>query len=320
MNLIAYLLEYSAHYPRRLDRPGVNLHNRIMAYVYQYPRGKKAGSAWIKLEPYFTLARGSFFPHSHAFMELTFVISGKGLHRYSGKTHKTRAGDLIFCPPGLVHQFLDSEGQTHRNIHFDPSLLSGLKKEAADLAGLDELFPASGPPSRTLRLDPKELTWMEQSLREMDAEQRMKRPGGSASMALQLKRILIALARLAGQRDSLPVAAGAPVSTGLAGAYRSIRERPAEIHSLASLADASGHSVSHFRRLFRQAYGEAPIHLLVRERVRMACGLLENGDGTITDIALRCGFADSNYFSRQFMRVMNTSPREFRKHKAGGLV
>ncbi|MDX2227279.1 MAG: AraC family transcriptional regulator [Verrucomicrobiae bacterium] len=35
----------------------------------------------------------------------------------------------------------------------------------------------------------------------------------------------------------------------------------------------------------------------------------------MTEIALLCGFSDSNYFSRQFRRVMGQSPRDFRKQR-----
>jgi len=42
-----------------------------------------------------------------------------------------------------------------------------------------------------------------------------------------------------------------------------------------------------------------------------ACELLRKGELNVTETAYRVGFADSNYFSRQFRRVMECSPREF---------
>jgi AraC-like DNA-binding protein len=284
-----------------------------MAYIYRYPPGAKHGSGWLKLEPYFTLPKEGFFAHGHAFAELTLVMVGKGRHRYAGRTHLTQAGDLLFCPPGLVHQFFNSAGQTHRNIHFDPSLLESLKREARDLRLLHELFPSTGAPSKHLRLLPKELSLVEQLLRELDAEQQEARPGRQTALRLLFHRLLLLLARFAERRQSQRVDGRIPGGRGLAVAYQALRQKPSQPHNLASLAALSGHSASHFRRLFRQAYGESPIHLLIRERLRLACGLLENGDLSITELAVECGFEDGNYFARQFKKLMGTSPLRYRK-------
>ncbi len=284
-----------------------------MAFVYRYPPGIHHGSGWLHVEPHFTLQRDSFFPHAHTFAELTLVSEGKGRHRCAGKGHLTQAGDLIFCPPGLVHQYVDSEGQTHRNIHFDPELLSALKREVVELHVLEELFPGTGAPTRHLRLDVKELAAVELALREIEAEQKEARPGKNAAIRLLFQRFLLQLGRLAEQRASLREKGKRPASTGLATARRLIHDEAAKDHTVESLAKVAGLSPSHFRRLFRQAYGDSPIKLLIRERVRASCRPLEIDDLTVTEIAFKCGFQDGNYFSRQFKQIMGTNPLQYRE-------
>lgn len=286
-----------------------------MPFIYRYPPGIEPGSAWLQLEPYFTLQRETFFAHAHEFMELTLITQGRGRHRCGGQGQATAAGDLIFCPPGLVHQHVDCEGQTHRNIHFDPSLLEGLRALAPELKVLDELFPAAGAPSRRLRLTPKELASIELQLRELEREQGEAQSGRSAAIQLLFQRILLQCARWAEQRQSGREQGQGrkPASAGLAAARKLLHEQAQQPHSVASLARVAGLSPSHFRRLFRQAYGEAPIKLLIRERVRSACGPLESGGQSITEIAHLCGFEDGNYFSRQFKQVMGTSPQQYRE-------
>jgi len=44
-----------------------------------------------------------------------------------------------------------------------------------------------------------------------------------------------------------------------------------------------------------------------------ALELLETTKNSITEIAFDCGFQDSNYFPRQFKKVINTTPSEFQK-------
>jgi AraC-like DNA-binding protein len=284
-----------------------------MAFVYRFPPGIGPGSGWLQLEPYFTLKRDTFFPHAHTFMELTLITQGKGRHRCAGQGQVTQAGDLIFCPPGLVHQFVDAEGQTHRNLHFDPQLLSGLRTAAPDLAALDDLFPDAGAPLRSLRLLPKELASAELALREIEVEQKEARPGKAAALRLLFQRYLLWLARLASDREAARQEGKRPASAGLAAARKLMQAHPNADHSLQSLAKAAGLSPSHFRRLFQLAYGDSPIQLLIRDRVRGACGPLESGELSVTEIAYQCGFKDGNYFTRQFKKVMGTSPVKYRE-------
>lgn len=284
-----------------------------MAFVYRYPPGIGPGSGWLQLEPYFTLSRDNFFPHAHSFAEITLITDGKGRHRCAGKGHITQPGDLIYCPPGLVHQYVDCAGQTHRNLHFDPQLLESLRKESPDLKSLDDLFPTSGAPTRQIRLTPRELSNAELALHEMQSEQREARPGKSSALRLLFQRLVLNFARISASREAPKSDGKRPASAGLAAAREAIRKDITTDHTLASLSKMAGLSPSHFRRLFRQAYGDSAINLMIRDRVRSACGPLESGEETITEIAYKCGFKDGNYFSRQFKKIMGTSPAQYRE-------
>ncbi|MBQ4165586.1 MAG: helix-turn-helix transcriptional regulator, partial [Oscillospiraceae bacterium] len=51
-------------------------------------------------------------------------------------------------------------------------------------------------------------------------------------------------------------------------------------------------------------------------RIRRACSLLRENTLSITEVALRCGFSDSNYFSRAFRKCCGMTPSQYR---SGGL-
>ncbi len=74
-------------------------------------------------------------------------------------------------------------------------------------------------------------------------------------------------------------------------------------------------SRSNLMRVFRKATGQTPIEYLVRLRIQKAMELLQSTDLSITEIALEVGFNDSNYFTRQFRRILGESPRAFRRGK-----
>ena len=71
-------------------------------------------------------------------------------------------------------------------------------------------------------------------------------------------------------------------------------------------------SRSNLMRVFRKATGQTPIEYLVRLRIQRAMELLNSTDLSITEVAMEVGFNDSNYFTRQFRRILGESPRQFR--------
>ena len=71
-------------------------------------------------------------------------------------------------------------------------------------------------------------------------------------------------------------------------------------------------SASHFSRLFTNRTGHSPIDYFIQLKVQRACRFLDNSDRNIAEVAREMGFEDQFYFSRQFRKVMNMSPREYR--------
>ncbi len=83
--------------------------------------------------------------------------------------------------------------------------------------------------------------------------------------------------------------------------------------TLNDLAEEVSLSASHFSRLFVNRTGHSPIDYFIQLKIQRACRLLDNTDWSIAGIARETGFEDQFYFSRQFRKVMNMSPREYRQ-------
>lgn len=73
-------------------------------------------------------------------------------------------------------------------------------------------------------------------------------------------------------------------------------------------------------RHFRRALGNSPQAAFIDMRLSLARQLIQNTDKSFTTIAIECGFADSSHFSRMFVVVLQSTPREFRKCRAALLV
>lgn len=87
----------------------------------------------------------------------------------------------------------------------------------------------------------------------------------------------------------------------------------AEELSLQALAGLMGTSPSYFSRLFRSEVGITLFEHINRTRIRKACVLLRQPELPVTRIAFDVGYNSISFFNRYFRRVMNVSPREYRR-------
>ncbi len=78
-----------------------------------------------------------------------------------------------------------------------------------------------------------------------------------------------------------------------------------------SIADHFGYSSEHLCRKFKSATGLTPMNYLKIYRMEEAYKMLKNEGGSIMEIAERCGFDDSNYFTRCFKAHFGMPPTKF---------
>ncbi len=83
--------------------------------------------------------------------------------------------------------------------------------------------------------------------------------------------------------------------------------------SLDDLAASVSLSRFHFARRFRRSTGRSPHDCVVTQRVDKAQTMLSRTNIPLTDIAVRCGFADQSHFTRVFKARVGTTPGRFRE-------
>jgi AraC family transcriptional regulator of arabinose operon len=74
-----------------------------------------------------------------------------------------------------------------------------------------------------------------------------------------------------------------------------------------------GMSYSHFRARFRKTLGIAPHQYLLKARLERAARLLRQEEGTLENLAFRCGFEDPIHFNKMFRRRYGMPPGRFRQ-------
>jgi AraC-like DNA-binding protein len=253
--------------------------------------------------------------HRHEFWEIVFILSGGGMHVTGETRHELRVGDVLVINNRRSHGYEDTRGLGLVNVLLRSDALFEAERELGRLPGFHVLFTLE--PARwrrrdftaRMRLKPVDLRRAEEWIDQIEAETRRSAEGGNFLAKNWLMLLLGFLARKHAER---------PAEDGdwrLARLLSRIDSEPAADFSIASMARAAGMSERSFQRRFREAAGHSPLDYVIRSRVRQARAMLEAPDSrlSITEIAFRCGFNDSNYFTRQFRRVTGGPPRRHRR-------
>ena len=80
------------------------------------------------------------------------------------------------------------------------------------------------------------------------------------------------------------------------------------------LASISNMSLRAFERQFRATFHLTAQKFLRKLRLGIASRALMHTDESLSEIALKCGFADQSHFSREFRRQFGRTPRDYREH------
>jgi len=91
-----------------------------------------------------------------------------------------------------------------------------------------------------------------------------------------------------------------------------IQEHVGRKIDIKELARISCLSNSQFRKRFRMQFRLSPQEFILRTRLQAASKKLVSTDQPIIEVALSCGFSDQSYFTKQFSRFFELSPRRYR--------
>lgn len=252
--------------------------------------------------------------HSHDFCELVIVTCGIAMHMLEGNAFPVTAGDVFLLQGRQRHFFSQREDLDLINIMYDPEKIGLPENELRKLPGYCAMFmlePAYRYRHRfasRLHLSRVPLAQVELLAEAMERECEGAAPGHEVALRAKLLELMVFLSRAYTATDTTEAHALLRVGNVI-GALENDFARDWKVEELLAIAHMSR---SNLMRVFRKATGQTPIDYLVRLRIQKAMGMLRSTDFPITEIALEVGFNDSNYFTRQFRRMVGMPPRRFR--------
>ncbi len=256
--------------------------------------------------------------HCHDFCELAVVTQGSAMHWLEGREFPVTAGDVFLLQGYQRHYFFAREKLDLINIMYDPDKIGLPENELRKMPGYCALFMLEPTFRRQhrfasrLHLRRVPLAHVERLAEEMEQESEVAAPGHEAALRAKLLELIVYLSRAYMETDTTEAHALLRVGHVI-GALENDFQKDWKLENLLSIAHMSR---SNLMRVFRKATGQTPIEYLIRLRIQRAMALLRNSTLSVTEIAFEVGFKDSNYFTRQFRRVLGQSPRSFRQASA----
>ena len=273
----------------------------------------------IELRPH---TRFIHFPgHTHNYVEVVYMCSGKTTHIINGTRVELNAGELLFLSRDAVQEILPASlDDIAVNFiilpeFFDRSLdMIGAENNLIRTFLTDCLKNSTGQVSylhfKVSDVLPiqnlvENLIWM------LLHHQPNKRSMNQTTMGLLFLHLL-------NFTDKVDIGQDHPEQE-LTFTVLSYIEEHYRDGELSTLAASLNYDLYWLSRLIKNTTGKTYTELLQEKRLNQAAWLLDTTTLSITDIALDVGYSNFSYFYRIFRQKFGCSPREYRKRQTPAL-
>ncbi len=233
--------------------------------------------------------------HSHDFSELVLVSAGSGIHMVNGD-HSVVLPNTVACVSEKdYHQFADNKDVALLNILYNKNQLS-ISRSAADV-----IKRLEGNHSHFLINDEafQRLDYIGLQIR---SEQENGNLHSQAMVSLLFEQLLLFLDRLDSDKFQ-----GSPVMQAIVYLCNNYQTQDLSVNQICDIFQVSTKNLSN---KLVELTGLSTNRFINQLRIRKAMTLLQTGL-SVTDVAYRVGYNDSNYFSTKFKAVTGQLPRTY---------
>lgn len=258
----------------------------------------------IKRGPYFDMKAS----HIHPMYEIYYLLDGTRKMFFDDSIYLLHGGDMILIPQNTIHKTSHIHDDPHERIAitFGDTQIPDLKRSVSDLSAIFYSEPVthfSGAECENIE------GLMDRLLLEYE------QPDDFSLITIRscLQQLLVCLIRHKHYKRSEYVRDIDTTDQLMQKAARYICSSYREDIDLAAIARAVNLSPSYFSKKFKASTGFGYREYLVLVRLQAASAMLLETNKSVAEIALACGFRDSNYFGDVFKREKGVSPLKYRK-------
>ncbi len=235
-----------------------------------------------------------FAEHTHEFCELVLVWRGNGLHVLNDRPYRITRGDLFYIRAEDKHSYASVNDLVLQNVIYCPDRLKLNVDWAGNIPGFHD---ARGEPH--WRLSSNGMAQVRQTISQLEQESQKSDPVANQMSELLFAQLVMTLKRHRYATDNpsatMQEALLDKLITRLAGSLN-------KSFVLEKFCEQEQCSERALRQQFRTQTGMTVNHYLRQLRICHAQYLLQHTELMVSEVAMRCGFEDSNYFSVVFNR------------------
>lgn len=237
--------------------------------------------------------------HFHYQHELYYLVSGDTKYIVGDEIFHLFPGNFIFIPKEVIHK-TDSESCLHNErilLSFEDSIFDSESRRL-----LYELTD-----NKLIHIPENKLPVVEELLRKLQLEVKQDDVFSDGLRKLYILELLTLLCRL--RYDYVPKLSETEELMHAVAEY--IKDNYSQNLSLAALSRRFAVSESCLSRKFKAVCGIGLNEYITNVRIHNAEQFLLESNLTVTQIAERCGFNDSNYFATVFKKMKGITPLKY---------
>lgn len=252
-----------------------------------------------------------FAEHAHEFNELVLVWRGNGLHILNDRPYRITRGDLFYIRAEDRHAYASVNDLVLQNIIYCPERLTLNLDWAAHIPGLND-----GEHIPYWRIGSSGMAQARQVISQLEHESTKSDSLSDPLAETLFAQLVLTLKRHRYVTDNLSATSSEALLDKLITALASSLNRAFMLEQFCEQNQCSERTL---RQQFRTQTGMTINHYLRQLRICHAQYLLQHTELMIGEIATRCGFEDSNYFSVVFTRETGVTPSQWR-HRSRALT
>lgn len=229
-----------------------------------------------------------------------FCIKGKGFYCLNGRTHKITAGDIFFIPVNNVISYYPDSSDPWEYYWFEYT--GQIANKLSSRANLTEKSPV-----RKVKNPEKVGDMLASMISDLNDK---------TDDLIVVSYIYKFFSTIIAEREPSQASVKSAKEAQLKKIYDFIHANYSKTDlTLTEIAKHVNMNPSYLSRFFKEAT-KVPISSYVIElRLQKAAVLLKRQDLSVKSIAISVGYNDPLYFTREFRRLYNNSPTNYRKEK-----
>ncbi|WP_165971939.1 AraC family transcriptional regulator [Paenibacillus piri] len=253
--------------------------------------------------------------HSHDFVEITYVIEGKGFHYIGDEVIAVQKGDLFFIPVGISHVFRPAHASAKDrlfvyNCVFQEQLFEQIAGSCPEFLGDIDREALLALRQETAPFQLKEpFGEIGELMRRLHIEFTQTKPARRFMLLTYVLQLFIVLYRSRQHGTARPDSAPGRLDEALGYIHQHI-DCPLSLPEIAAKINIGPRQ---FHRLFKQTTGQTYIEYVQTVRIQKCCERLLGTSCKVGEIAEQAGYQDMKYFHALFKRITGMTPRQFRR-------